>query len=93
MGDRILSVNGIDIRGVSHQDAVLALLSKKDSMKMTVQHDPLPSGFRVGSLIITWLKNERRLICTPYTTKNKFVTCYYCLKHLFSLGGCGEQTI
>ena len=28
MGDRILSVNDIDIRGASHQDAVLALLSK-----------------------------------------------------------------
>ena len=47
MGDRILFVNGVDIRGASHQDAVLALLSKKDSMKMKVQHDPLPSGFRV----------------------------------------------
>merc|ERR1712045_429224 len=46
MGDRILFVNGVDIRGASHQDAVLALLSKKDSMKMTVQHDPLPSGFK-----------------------------------------------
>ena len=51
MGDRILSVNGIDIRGASHQDAVLALLSKKDSMKMTVQHDPLPLGFRVSKVI------------------------------------------
>ena len=47
MGDRILSVNGVDIRKASHQDAVLALLSKKDSMHMTVQHDPLPSGFQV----------------------------------------------
>ena len=48
MGDRILVVNGVDIRGASHQDAVLALLSKKDSMDMTIQHDPLPSGFRVN---------------------------------------------
>ena len=51
MGDRILFVNGVDIRGASHQDAVLALLSKKDSMKMKVQHDPLPSGFRVSCLL------------------------------------------
>ena len=52
MGDRILFVNGVDIRGASHQDAVLALLSKKDSMKMKVQHDPLPSGFRVSCCVI-----------------------------------------
>ena len=53
MGDRILFVNGVDIRGASHQDAVLALLSKKDSMKMKVQHDPLPSGFRVRYFSMT----------------------------------------
>ncbi len=47
MGDRILNVNGVDIRGASHQDAVMALLVKADQMKITVQHDPLPSGFKV----------------------------------------------
>ena len=46
MGDRILKVNANDIRGASHQDAVLALLCKGDKMKITVQHDPLPSGFK-----------------------------------------------
>jgi protein scribble len=46
MGDRILSVNGVDIRGASHQDAVMALLVKADQMKITVQHDPLPAGFK-----------------------------------------------
>ena len=46
MGDRILSVNAVDIRNASHHDAVQALLEKKDRMKLKVQHDPLPSGFR-----------------------------------------------
>ena len=46
MGDRILSVNNVDIRNASHHDAVQALLEKKDRMKLRVQHDPLPPGFR-----------------------------------------------
>ena len=47
MGDRILSVNGVDIKNASHQDAVAALLVKTDRMKLKVQHDPLPQGFKV----------------------------------------------
>ena len=47
MGDRILSVNGVDIKIASHQDAVAALLVKTDRMKLKVQHDPLPQGFKV----------------------------------------------
>ena len=46
MGDRILSVNNVDIRNASHHDAVQALLEKKDRMKLRVQHDPLPPGFK-----------------------------------------------
>eukprot|EP00092_Neocalanus_flemingeri_P002644 GFUD01002832.1.p1 GENE.GFUD01002832.1~~GFUD01002832.1.p1 ORF type:complete len:1969 (+),score=355.00 GFUD01002832.1:159-6065(+) len=45
MGDRILAVNLVDIRCVSHQEAVLALLQHCEVMKLTVQHDPLPPGF------------------------------------------------
>ena len=48
MGDRILSVNGVDIKNASHQEAVLALLTKTDRMKLKVQHDPLPQGFKVS---------------------------------------------
>ena len=48
MGDRILSVNGIEIKNASHQDAVAALLVKTDRMKLKVQHDPLPEGFKVN---------------------------------------------
>jgi len=46
MGDRILSVNDVDIRQASHETAVMALLTKTDEMRLTVQHDPLPEGFR-----------------------------------------------
>lgn len=51
MGDRILSVNGTDIRTVSHETAVMALLSKADQMNLRVQHDPLPKGFQVRTMI------------------------------------------
>jgi len=45
MGDRILAVNVVDIRCVSHQEAVMALLQHCEVMKLTIQHDPLPPGF------------------------------------------------
>merc|ERR1719239_1776612 len=46
MGDRILAVNTTDIRNVTHQEAVMALLQHCQVMKLTVQHDPLPPGFK-----------------------------------------------
>ena len=46
MGDRVLAVNTTDIRVVTHQEAVMALLQHCQVMKLTVQHDPLPAGFR-----------------------------------------------
>lgn len=61
MGDRILSVNSIDIRSASHQDAVLALLSKTDRMNITVQHDPLPSGFQVIDRLLYLLCGEQKM--------------------------------
>merc|ERR1719273_2741592 len=39
MGDRILAVNEMDIRSVSHQEAVMALLQSCDTMILKVQHD------------------------------------------------------
>ena len=50
MGDRILNVNGKDIRGASHQDAVMALLQSPDQINLSIQHDPLPEGFMVRLL-------------------------------------------
>ena len=63
MGDRILSVNGVDIKNASHQDAVAALLVKTDRMKLKVQHDPLPKGFKVKFFFVstkTKKKKERK---------------------------------
>ena len=77
MGDRILSVNGVDIRKASHQDAVLALLSKKDSMHMTVQHDPLPSGFQV---LIFMYRFQKLLLCEILVGQNfclDLFSCFY----------------
>lgn len=47
MGDRILKVNGSDVTGATHQEAVMELLRPCDDIKLTVQHDPLPPGFQV----------------------------------------------
>lgn len=47
MGDRILRVNGSDVTGATHQEAVMELLRPCDDIKLIVQHDPLPPGFQV----------------------------------------------
>ena len=60
MGDRILSVNGVDIKIASHQDAVAALLVKTDRMKLKVQHDPLPKGFKVIFFCFNQKKKGKR---------------------------------
>ena len=62
MGDRILSVNGVDIKIASHQDAVAALLVKTDRMKLKVQHDPLPKGFKVIFFCFNQKKKKKRII-------------------------------
>merc|ERR1719239_1726122 len=46
LGDRVLAVNTTDIRIVTHQEAVMAQLQHCQVMKLTVQHDPLPPGFK-----------------------------------------------
>ena len=46
MGDRVMAVNTTDIRVVTHQEAVMALLQHCQVMKLTVQHEPLPAGFQ-----------------------------------------------
>jgi protein scribble len=51
MGDRLLAVNATDIRVVTHQEAVMALLQHCQVMKLTVQHDPLPPGFKEFSVV------------------------------------------
>lgn len=44
IGDRILSVNGVDITRATHQEAVMALIAPENEMVLEVQHDPPPIG-------------------------------------------------
>ncbi|XP_071512746.1 protein lap4-like isoform X5 [Panulirus ornatus] len=57
MGDRILDVNGIDMTGASHQEAVMALLNPPNEVILTVRHDPQPKGLK--EVIIRKLVGER----------------------------------
>uniref|UniRef100_H3ALU1 PDZ domain-containing protein n=1 Tax=Latimeria chalumnae TaxID=7897 RepID=H3ALU1_LATCH len=47
VGDRILEVNAIDLRHATHQEAVKALLSNKQEIRMLVRRDPPPPGMAV----------------------------------------------
>ncbi|KAM9552212.1 protein scribble homolog isoform 22-T22 [Salvelinus alpinus] len=44
VGDRILEVNTTDLRHATHQEAVRALLSNKQEIRMLVRRDPSPPG-------------------------------------------------
>ncbi|XP_062335100.1 protein scribble homolog isoform X15 [Osmerus eperlanus] len=46
VGDRILEVNNIDLRHATHQEAVRALLSNKQEIRMLVRRDPSPPGMQ-----------------------------------------------
>ncbi|XP_047500901.1 protein lap4-like isoform X13 [Penaeus chinensis] len=57
MGDRILAVNGTDMGGASHQEAVMALLNPPNEIVLTIRHDPQPKGLK--EVIIKKLVGER----------------------------------
>ncbi|XP_064651888.1 protein scribble homolog isoform X5 [Lineus longissimus] len=44
IGDRIIVVNGKNIRTATHQEAVMALLTPSNEIEMLVRHDPPPPG-------------------------------------------------
>ncbi|XP_029448126.1 protein scribble homolog isoform X3 [Rhinatrema bivittatum] len=46
VGDRILEVNPIDLRHATHQEAVSALLSNTQEIRMLVRRDPPPPGMQ-----------------------------------------------
>ncbi|XP_072458703.1 protein scribble homolog isoform X19 [Notamacropus eugenii] len=46
VGDRILAVNGQDVRGATHQEAVNALLSPTPELCLLVRRDPPPPGMK-----------------------------------------------
>ena len=47
VGDRILEVNGMDMREAKHQEAVTALLQNTQRIHLIVRHDPPPRGLQV----------------------------------------------
>ncbi|KAL4635473.1 hypothetical protein GN956_G14710 [Arapaima gigas] len=46
VGDRILEVNSMDLRHATHQEAVQALLSNRQEIRVLVRRDPPPSGMQ-----------------------------------------------
>ncbi|XP_069077064.1 protein scribble homolog isoform X21 [Pleurodeles waltl] len=50
VGDRILEVNTIDLRHATHQEAVNALLSNSQEIRMLVRRDPPPPGMQEISI-------------------------------------------
>ena len=44
----VCQVNGRDMRQVSHQDAVKALISSNNEVVIEVSHDPQPPGLEVS---------------------------------------------
>ncbi|XP_065688869.1 protein scribble homolog isoform X4 [Patagioenas fasciata] len=46
VGDRILEVNGTDLRHATHQEAVTALLSSAQELAVLVRRDPPPPGMQ-----------------------------------------------
>ncbi|KAK8743105.1 hypothetical protein OTU49_001527 [Cherax quadricarinatus] len=57
MGDRILAVNGTDMTGASHEEAVMALLNPPNEIILSIRHDPQPKGLQ--EVIIKKLVGER----------------------------------
>ncbi|XP_068208938.1 protein lap4-like isoform X10 [Palaemon carinicauda] len=57
MGDRILSVNGADMTGATHQEAVMALLNPPNEIVLSIRHDPQPKGLK--EVVIKKLVGER----------------------------------
>ncbi|XP_045496606.1 protein lap4 isoform X6 [Colias croceus] len=51
MGDRLVKVNGTELTGSSHRDAVQLLLQPGATLTLTVRHDPLPLGFQELTII------------------------------------------
>ncbi|XP_053382330.1 protein scribble homolog isoform X4 [Mercenaria mercenaria] len=46
IGDRILEVNGKDMKNATHQEAVMALIAPTYEIRVKVRHDPPPKGLQ-----------------------------------------------
>ncbi|CAG9787211.1 unnamed protein product [Diatraea saccharalis] len=51
MGDRIIKVNGTELTGVTHREAVQLLLQPGHTLALTVRHDPLPQGYQDMTIV------------------------------------------
>ncbi|XP_059053583.1 protein lap4 isoform X3 [Achroia grisella] len=51
MGDRLIKVNGTELTGATHRDAVQLLLQPGATLTLSVRHDPLPQGFQDLTII------------------------------------------
>ncbi|KAJ2947504.1 hypothetical protein O0L34_g17292 [Tuta absoluta] len=51
MGDRLVRVNGHELTGATHRDAVQLLLQPGPTLTLSVRHDPLPPGFQDLTII------------------------------------------
>ena len=45
-------MNGKDVRGATHQDAVMALIAPTYEIILDIRHDPPPPGLKVSHLKI-----------------------------------------
>ena len=50
IGDRLLEVNGVDVRRATHNEAVAALITPVHEVRLLVRHDPQPPGLQEISL-------------------------------------------
>lgn len=89
MGDRLVKVNGNELTGASHRDAVQLLLQPGATLTLSVRHDPLPPGFQVSantSRIWHRIRHLSYYIVLPFIIsksqiKSEFIdylNCIYC---------------
>ncbi|XP_050389394.1 protein scribble homolog isoform X6 [Patella vulgata] len=57
IGDRILTVNGMDVTSATHQEAVMALIAPTHQIRLKVRHDPPPQGLK--ELVVNKLPGEK----------------------------------
>lgn len=51
IGDRILSVNGVDVSSSTHEGAIKLLVTSGDPLKVLIRHEPPPDGLKELTLV------------------------------------------
>lgn len=73
VGDRILEVNTIDLRHATHQEAVKALLSNKQEIRLLVRRDPSPPGMQVHTHTIHVANVHIQTSHAPLYTQTQYI--------------------